>query len=114
VLEPVGAGNPQPLVGIRGLVVGRIRPASGGHTQLLLRKGREVLDGICFGRDDLVGMVAEGQPLDLVARLVSRRFGGYESLQLEVRDVGPAGTLNELNGGAGSTALAASRAPVAV
>ena len=29
----------------RGLVVGRARPATGGHAQLTLRKGREVLDG---------------------------------------------------------------------
>jgi single-stranded-DNA-specific exonuclease len=99
-LEPVGSGNPEPLVGIRGLVVGRVRPANGGHTQLLLRKGREVLDGICFGRDDLVGHVAEGEQLDIVARLVSRTFGGFESLQLDVRDVGPAGTLDALLAGA--------------
>jgi single-stranded-DNA-specific exonuclease len=95
-LEPVGAGNPEPLVGIRGLVVSRVRPANGGHTQLVLRKGREVLDGICFGRDDLVGAVVEGESVDIVARLASRTFGGFESLQLEVRDLAPAGTLDRL------------------
>nr|MBA2275533.1 hypothetical protein [Chloroflexota bacterium] len=62
--------------------------------QLTLRKGREVIDGICFGREeDLSGTLREGQALDIVARLASRVFGGFESLQLEIRDVAPAGAL---------------------
>jgi single-stranded-DNA-specific exonuclease len=95
-LDPAGPGNPLPLAGIRGLVVGRVRRANGGHTQLVLRKGAEVLDAICFGRDDLPDLVREGDRLDVVARLDSRTFGGFESLQLEVRDVGPPGTLDAL------------------
>ncbi|CAN5782523.1 single-stranded-DNA-specific exonuclease RecJ [soil metagenome] len=93
-LEPAGAGNPQPLVGIRGLTVGRVRRANGGHTQLVLKKGTEVLDAICFGRDDLPELLSEGERIDVVARLDSRAFGGYESLQLEVRDIGPPGSLD--------------------
>jgi single-stranded-DNA-specific exonuclease len=96
LLEPAGTGNPVPLVGIAEIAVARVRPASGGHTQLTLRKGHEVVDGICFGRDDLAALVREGDLVDVVARLSSRTFGGYESLQLEVRDVAPAGTLRGL------------------
>ena len=96
LLEPAGVGNPAPLVGVAGLGVARVRPANGGHTQLVLRKGREVLDGICFGRDDLPGLLREGDEIDVVARLASRVFGGFETLQLEIRDVGPAGTLARL------------------
>ncbi|HEX5465381.1 MAG TPA: single-stranded-DNA-specific exonuclease RecJ [Candidatus Limnocylindrales bacterium] len=92
-LGPSGPGNPPPLVGVEGLAVVRARAASGGHTSLTLRKGREVLDAIAFERADLAASVAEGDRLDVVARLVSRTFGGYESLQLELRDVGPAGHL---------------------
>lgn len=88
------SGDPPPLMGISGLRVARMREASGGHYQLVLRKGREVLDGISFGRSaDLAGLITEGQELDLVARLTSRSFGGFESLQLEIRDVAPAGHL---------------------
>jgi single-stranded-DNA-specific exonuclease len=105
LLEPTGAGNAPPLVGIHGRVVARARLASGGHTQLILRKGREVLDGIVFGRDDVAGLVAEGETIDVVARLTSRSFAGYESLQLEIRDVGPAGTLAQVEAGAGLVAV---------
>jgi single-stranded-DNA-specific exonuclease len=96
LLEPAGTGNPVPLIGVAEIGVARIRAASGGHTQLTLRKGHEVVDGICFGRDDLSATVREGDSVDVVGRLMSRTFGGYESLQLEIRDVAPAGTLRRL------------------
>ncbi len=88
-----GVGDEPPLLGIAGLSVSRVRNTNGGHTQLTLRKGVEVLDGICFGRSDLTGVIAEGDVVDVVARLGSRTFGGLETLQLEVRDIAPAGHL---------------------
>jgi single-stranded-DNA-specific exonuclease len=88
-LAPTGPGNPDPLIGILGLTVARVRPANGGHTQLTLRRERDVLDAIAFGRDDLASVLSEGDRVDVVARIVSRRFSGIESLQLEVRDIGP-------------------------
>ena len=93
VLDPTGPGNPAPLVGITDLAVARVRPAGEEHASLVLRKEREVLDAIAFERADLLGLVAEGDRVDVVARLGSRAFGGYESLQLDVRDVAPAGHL---------------------
>jgi single-stranded-DNA-specific exonuclease len=89
-------GDAPPIVGIAGLTVARVRPANGGHTQLTLRKGADVIDAICFGRADLAGMLAEGVSVDVAARLSSRRFSGLETLQLEIRDVAPAGHLAAL------------------
>ena len=91
-----GAGDEPPVLGITGLSVARVRLANGGHTQLTLRKGTEVLDGICFGRADLAEVLHEGDTVDVAARLVSRSFGGYETLQLEVRHVAPAGLVARL------------------
>ena len=76
---------------VLGLTVTRVRAATGGHTQLTLRRERDVLDGIAFGRADIAEVVREGDRLDVVARLTSRRFGGVESLQLDIRDVAAAG-----------------------
>lgn len=90
-LAPCGIGNPEPLLAVLGLTVTRVRAASGGHSQLTLRRGLDVLDGIAFGRSDLAETVHEGDRVDVVARLTSRTFGGYESLQLEIRDVAAAG-----------------------
>ena len=91
-LAPCGTGNPEPLVAVLGLTVQRVRAANGGHTQLVLRRDVDVLDGIAFGRADLATTVAEGDVVDVVARLASRSFGGLETLQLEVRDVATSGS----------------------
>ena len=91
-LEPCGPGNPEPLIAIVGLTAIRVRPASGGHTQLTLKRRLDVLDGIAFGRPDIAEVVREGDRLDVVARVTSRRFGGFESLQLDIRDVATSGT----------------------
>jgi single-stranded-DNA-specific exonuclease len=91
-LAPCGPGNPEPLVAVLGLTVTRVRAAVGGHSQLTLRRERDVLDGIAFGRSDIAETVREGDRLDVVARLTSRRFGGVESLQLDIRDVAVSGS----------------------
>lgn len=90
-LAPYGPGNPEPTVAVLGMTVTRVRAATGGHSQLTLRRHRDVIDGIAFGRADLAETVREGDTLDIVGRLVSRRFGGLETLQLEIRDAATAG-----------------------
>lgn len=96
-LSPLDAGADEPpLVGLAGFAVTRARQVNGGHTQLTLRRGREVLDAICFGRSDLADILTEGQEVDVVARLSSRTFAGYETLQLDIRDVAPGGWLQRI------------------
>jgi single-stranded-DNA-specific exonuclease len=90
-LAPCGAGNPEPLVGVLGLTVTKVREAGGGHTQLVLKRRLDVLDGIAFGWPELSREVHEGDVIDVVAQLRSRRFGGVESLQLEIRDAAISG-----------------------
>jgi single-stranded-DNA-specific exonuclease len=89
-LAPCGPGNPDPLVAIRGLTVVRARVAGGGHSQVTLRRDRDVLDGIAFDWPELAGVVAEGDRIDVVGRLMSRTFAGLETLQVEIRDAAPA------------------------
>jgi single-stranded-DNA-specific exonuclease len=91
-LAPCGPGNPDPLVAVLGLTVTRVRAATGGHSQLTLKRDRDVLDGIAFGRSDIAETVQEGDRLDVVGRLTSRTFGGFESLQLDIRDVATSGS----------------------
>ena len=107
-LAPCGPGNPDPLIAVLGLTVTRVRAATGGHSQLTLRRERDVLDGIAFGRADLAETVHEGDRLDVVARLTSRAFGGFESLQLDIRDVATAGVESTSNATAPISALAGS------
>jgi len=91
-LAPYGPGNPEPLVAVLGLTVTRVRLAAEEHTSLTLKRDRDVLDGIAFGRSDIAALVQEGDRIDVVARVTSRAFGGFESLQLEIRDAAPSGS----------------------
>jgi single-stranded-DNA-specific exonuclease len=91
-LSPYGPGNPEPLVAVLGLTVTRVRLAADDHTSLTLKRDRDVLDGIAFGRSDIASLVQEGDRIDVVGRLTSRTFGGFESLQLEIRDAAPSGS----------------------
>jgi single-stranded-DNA-specific exonuclease len=90
LLAPTGPGNPEPLVAVHGLTVTRIRAAAGGHAQLTLRRDVDVVDAIAFDRGDLVEAIREGDRVDVAGRLASRRFGGFETLQVVVVDVAPA------------------------
>jgi len=114
-LAPYGPGNPEPLVAVLGLTVMRVRLAGTDHTSMTLRRDRDVLDGIAFGRADIAALVAEGDRIDVVARVTSRRFGGFESLQLDIRDAAPSGSHPEAAAvlGAGVAAPAAAIAGVA-
>ena len=108
-LAPCGPGNGDACVAVLGLTVTRVRAVNGGHSQLTLRRDRDVLDGIAFGRPDIAETVREGDRLDVVARLTSRRFGGFESLQLDIRDVATAGSHAEA-----ATIIERRSSPVAV
>ncbi|MEO8272507.1 MAG: single-stranded-DNA-specific exonuclease RecJ [Chloroflexota bacterium] len=90
-LAPCGMGNPEPLVAVLGLTVTKVREVGGGHTSLVLKRRLDVLDGIAFGWPELSRVVKEGDVIDVVAQLRSRRFGGIESLQLEIRDAALSG-----------------------
>jgi single-stranded-DNA-specific exonuclease len=92
LLEPTGPGNPAPTLCLTGLRVVRARSANGGHTQLVLGRVRDVLDAVAFRRPELATTLREGDRIDVVARAASRRFGGFESIQLEVIDVADEGT----------------------
>lgn len=92
LLEPTGPGNPRPILGLTGLRVVRARAANGGHSQVVLRRSRDVLDCIAFRRPDLASSLKEGDLVDVVARASVRAFGGLETVQLEVLDVADAGS----------------------
>jgi single-stranded-DNA-specific exonuclease len=113
MLEPTGPGNLAATLGLTGLKVVRARSASGGHTQLVLGRGRDVLDAVAFRRPDLASSLREGDRIDIVARAASRRFGGFESIQLEVLDVACEGELAAVaSSRAGAGTSAPGRGPI--
>jgi hypothetical protein len=77
----------------------------------VLKRRLDVLDGIAFGWPELSREVAEGETIDVVARLMSRRFGGIESLQLDIRDAAPSGSHPEARAILGAEPVAVGPGP---
>jgi single-stranded-DNA-specific exonuclease len=86
-LEPLGAGNPEPLLISRGVEVRNRRLVGDRHLKLCLRDGGFVWDGIAFGMADCLQDL--GQLLDVVYTPQVRTFRNEEQLQLRVEDFRP-------------------------
>ncbi|RPJ50320.1 MAG: single-stranded-DNA-specific exonuclease RecJ, partial [Chloroflexi bacterium] len=91
MLQPTGQGNPEAMFVSRGLEV--VRSWTVGtekqHLRLKLRAGNIMFDAIAFRQ----GHWADAMPkaVDLLYQLEKNEYNGYESLQLNVRDLKPAG-----------------------
>jgi len=87
-LEPVGTGNPEPLLLSPGVQVRESRVVGEDHLKLVLTDGRIDWDGIAFGMGNLA---AELPPrMDIVYSPQVRSWRGEEQLQLRIEDFKPA------------------------
>jgi single-stranded-DNA-specific exonuclease len=86
-LEPLGAGNPEPLLLSRDVKVHDKRLAGDKHLKLTLTDGRFVWDGIAFGMGDQLPKVTER--IDVVYSLHTRTFHEQDQLQLLIEDFRP-------------------------
>jgi single-stranded-DNA-specific exonuclease len=86
-LEPLGAGNPEPLLFSRNVEVRSKRVAGDKHLKLTLKDGRFVWDAIGFYIGDRLNEV--GPLLDVVYTPQLHSFRSEEELQLRVEDFRP-------------------------
>jgi len=95
-LQPAGYGNPEPVFITRGVKVKSKRAvgAEGKHLKLTLTDGRFTLDAIGFRIGDRFGNLLENLPpvLDVLYTFEANEFNGRTSLQLNLKDIKPAGT----------------------
>ncbi|MCI0459612.1 MAG: single-stranded-DNA-specific exonuclease RecJ [Gemmataceae bacterium] len=93
LLEPYGAGNPQPLFLAGDLqVVGDPRRVGGGerHLTFRVRQGNKELRTIAFGMGDRFDeLMSEGGKCCLVFTPRINEWQGYRNVELEVRDFQP-------------------------
>lgn len=92
MLEPFGAGNPEPALASRGLIVKAARPVGrdGKHLRLYLSDGRRALPAIAFRLGHLAGSLAAGDSIDIVYRPTLNVWQGQTTLQLVVQAIRPA------------------------
>jgi len=86
-LEPMGAGNPEPLLLSRDVEVRDKRLAGDKHLKLTLTDGPFRWDGIAFDRGDQLSRITER--IDVVYTLYTRNFHEQDQLQLRIEDFRP-------------------------
>jgi len=86
-LEPMGAGNPEPMLLSREVLVRDKRLVGENHLKLTLTDGRFVWDGIAFGRGDQLSEI--GELIDVVYTPHVRNFREEDQLQLIIEDFRP-------------------------
>ncbi len=86
-LAPVGAGNPTPVWGIRGLEpVGVPRIVGKNHIKMVVTDHKYEMEAIGFGLGDVE---MPSGTLDMLVQLKDNTFGGRRSLQLNIKDFRP-------------------------
>lgn len=88
-LEPCGAGNPRPRLGLFGAEVERVFHMSGGkHLKLWLQVDGRRLEAVWWGHGD-ERLAVYGQRLDAVFEVGLNRWNGRTELQLVLEDLRP-------------------------
>jgi single-stranded-DNA-specific exonuclease len=86
-LKPFGAGNPEPVLLLRGVYIKQIIPLKGGrHLRLMISAHGAVFPVICFGFEQSEFRFRPGDIADIAFCLSLNRFRGV-TLQLELRDI---------------------------
>ncbi len=91
-LEPFGAGNPSPGFVSRGVRVLDVRPLGreGEHLKFRLGQGQARVEAVAWRRAAVLRHVRPGDVVDVAYTPQIRRWGGSESVQLQVEEMRPA------------------------
>lgn len=92
---PFGEGNPRPAVLVRGIsqVHWRAVGKAGEHAKFVWERQGERLEGIGFGLAKAVSNFSQAMVVDVVGTLETNEWRGRRALQLAVRDIAPAGSV---------------------
>jgi len=93
ILAPFGLGNPEPVLGAKGVEVLYPRIVGNNHLKVKLRQDRTVLDGIGFEMGDFLNgdrlKISEGDRIDLAFTPSINEWEGGKTLQLEIKAIRP-------------------------
>ncbi|MDR5684275.1 MAG: single-stranded-DNA-specific exonuclease RecJ [Armatimonadota bacterium] len=87
-LAPFGAGNPRPVIALRGLRPVAVSVAGGEHLRLRLTDGERYLDAFAFRGAELAEVLAFTEPVvDVAGSLERDRWGEVEGPRLLLEDL---------------------------
>jgi single-stranded-DNA-specific exonuclease len=88
-LEPCGAGNPAPVLGVRGVRLTRRAVVGSGHLKGVLEDADARVDAIAFQWADRAAGLGDG-PVDAAFRLETNEWQGISTLQARLCAITPA------------------------
>lgn len=96
LLEPFGAGNPQPVFGIFGVRIDDINGLSEGkHVRLSISKGSSRLNALWFGMPEKKFPYSKGSKVDIAVNLDRNFYNGEERVSVIIKAVRPSETDEE-------------------
>jgi single-stranded-DNA-specific exonuclease len=86
-MEPCGAGNPAPVLGVRGVTASRVAVAGTNHLRFAIQDDSGSLGAIAFGWADRVPEDWWRMPVDVALKLETNEWRGQVSLQGRVMQI---------------------------
>lgn len=88
LLEPYGEANNSPVFVYKNVKVDSVRTLSNDkHLKLNIKDGNCVFNAIAFNMGDRKESIKMGDKVDILHYLELNRYNGYESVQLNVKDI---------------------------
>ncbi|NWF51909.1 MAG: single-stranded-DNA-specific exonuclease RecJ [Nitrospirae bacterium] len=87
MLEPLGPGNPEPLLGSKGLEVYYPRIVGSNHLKMKLRQQSCSIDAIGFDMAGLIEVLGESKRIDAVFTPFINEWEGTKQLQLNLKAI---------------------------
>ncbi len=93
MLEPFGAGNPQPTFGLFDMKLLSVQGVGGDkHVRLNLQRGDSTVQALKFGVSPEAFPYVPGDKLDLAVRLEPNEYMGVRRVSIYIREIRMAGT----------------------
>lgn len=86
-MEPFGYGNPEPLLGTKGIEAVNPRIVGKNHLKIFLKENSLILDAIGFDMGDSISLLEENSLVDAVYTPQINEWEGNKSLQLKLRAI---------------------------
>lgn len=87
-LEPFGEANRTPIFIFKNLKIDSIRTLSEGkHIKLTLKQNNTIVSSIGFNLGKIAEEYKLGDKVDVVGMLELNAFNGYESIQINLKDI---------------------------
>lgn len=93
ILEPFGAGNPQPVFGLYGVTLQTVRPVgSNKHIRVTVAKNGVTVPLVYFGMPSERFPYRPGDAVDLAIKAEKNVYQGEARVSLQIKDIRPAGS----------------------